>query len=302
MQGVQDIRNLLVAAKEWNIFPVQDPYLSPSYIIGLASMINAGIYSNRILDKLNFSPSIQSYLSRCNFMNTISTWVISGHTWRSFNLTEITIINKDFHFWEITKMFANCLLIKMEVQDIKNKQNMTTAIDQTLLQSFSEIVNNILVHSHADFSKKTCMYMMQYYSTTRMVHIACVDGGIGIVESLKRSKHYNPEYDELKYLELALTQGITGNPMEWQGNWLYTCSKIMECVEWSLEILSWEVYYKQIWQKTNYEYNWCAFPGTLINFEVNIDKIIQNEPRWKAYLWDRYIESTDLPIYDGLRN
>lgn len=144
--------------------------------------------------------------------------------------------------------------------------------------------------------------MMQYYSWTKNVHIACVDNGIWIVESLKRSRHYDAKLNWLGYLKLALEQWITWNPAEWQGNWLYACSKIIECIDWKFEILSWETFYQQIWQTKKYDYNWTAFPWTLINIEVNLDKMIANENKRKEYLWERYIESTDIWAYDDLRN
>lgn len=46
--------------------------------------------------------------------------------------------------------------------------------------------------------------------------------------------------------------------------------------------------------------NGSEFAGTLINMEVSIEKVVENEPLWKAYLWDRYVESCDIPIYHTL--
>lgn len=301
MLGIQAIRDLLGWVKAWNIPLVQNTLLSPSYIIGLASMINSWIYPKAILNNLQFSNHIQTYLERCNFLNIIGETNESPHTGNSSTLSEITPIWWEIDFGAISEMFAKYLLQKMQIQWTSERQTITTAIDQTLLQSFSEIASNIVVHSQADFSKQACMYMMQYYSSTKAVHIACVDNGIWIVESLKRSRHYQERLTGIDYLKLALTQGITWNPREGQGNGLYACSQIVECIWWTLEILSWETFYQQIWQNKNYTYNECAFPWTLINLEVNLNRILENEARRKAYLWTRYTESTELPIYESLR-
>ena len=302
MLGVEEIRKLLQDAKKWEISPISWFILSPSYIIGLASMINGWTYPKGILDSLGMPIETRTYLDRCNFTHLINWGNLSPYTGDCNGLTEITIIPWSIDFWPISLMFAKILLQKMEIQEKNKQQEMTTAIDQTLVQSFAEITNNITVHSKADFSKNASMFMMQCYPETRNVHIACVDNGIWIVESLKRSRHYDENLDWLRYLRLALDQWITWNPLEWQGNWLYACSQIIECVDWKFEILSWETFYQQIWQNKIYEYNWSAFPWTLINIEVNLDKMIVNEYKWKEYLWERYIESIDLPMYDALRN
>ncbi len=301
MIGIQEIRRLLQEAKLWRISPISWDFLSPSYIIGLASMINGWTYPKHILESLHISEGTKTYLNRCNFTNIINWGDLSPYTWGCNRLTEITLIPWDIDFGPISLMFAKILLQKMEIQEKNKQQKITTAIDRILVLSFAEISNNIIVHSKSDFSKNASMFMMQCYPSTKNVHIACVDNGIWIVESLKRSRHYDEHLDWLWYLRLALAQWITGNPAEWQGNGLYTCSQIIECIQGKLEILSWETFYQQIWQNKIYEYNWSAFPWTLINIEVNLDNMIKYEYKRKEFLWPRYIESTELPVYDTLR-
>lgn len=278
-------------------------WVSPIYVISIASLVNQWIIDN---DDLRFVlPELNTYLERCWFFYTIGkTNSISPYTWNSQNLIEITPIrsieqNEGLARWWVDEICAKLFVRAKNIQrwTVEGKRFLDN-LENTLLLAVTELLDNIAIHSEADLTQNSCMYMLQYYPSKKRTNLAIIDNGIGIIESLKQSSHLNPNNEDKDYLLLALEKSITNGKGRW--NWLAMVKEIIEETESKLEIYTNGVLYTKIWQKENIEYTWADYKGTMINIEFNMEAIEWERDEWLKSFNHIPIEMDDLDFYNWI--
>lgn len=277
-------------------------YVSPVYAISLASFINQWMIEKDLLWVI--LPELQTYLDRCWFLHAIDLKDKNKYIGNSQNLIEITpIISRE----------QNELLVSGGVDEIcaklfvraKNIQKESTEgkrfldnLENTLLLAVTELLDNINIHSEADLSQKASMYMMQYYPSKKKTHLAIIDSGIGIVESLKKSSHFNSSREDKDYLKLSLEKNITNG--KGKGNGLAMVREIIEETSSKLEIYSNGVLFTKNWHDEKIEYTWVSFNGTIINIEFNMEAIEwEKQERLKSFS-HICTEMEDLDFYEWI--
>ncbi len=277
MFGTKTAIQLIKDIEEHNVTTLSDiaifDWVSPSYIITLASLINWWKLDPKENEHIKMLPEVDTYLKRCNFYAAISSDDKSQYTDNSDNLIEITTIDaNDYDLSEMSKVTTKLFVhIKWLKKDNEDSMNFLNNMENSLLYAMTEIVDNIGLHSQADLSQKACMYMLQYFPSTEIARLSVIDNGIGIVESLKDSPHYKEGEDDMYYIQLALQQEITNG--KWRGNGLFATSEIVRETNSKMELCSGNILYTQIWQEKEFEYTWTQFPWTLINIEFNMKAI-----------------------------
>lgn len=271
-------------------------FLSPIYAVALASFINQNIIEKDNLGRV--LPELQTYLERCNFL-----WAIglkdtpSQYIGQSQNLIEITpIYSKDQGQYlalggvdEIcSKLFVR--VKNLHKEDVEGNMFLNNLLN-TVFLSVTELLDNITLHSEADLSQGASMYMLQYYPSKQKTHLAIIDNGIGIIESLKNSSHFNPQKEDKDYLALALQKNITNGKGKWNG--LAMVSEIIEETDSILEIFTNGVLFRKNWQKEKMEYTWVEFNGTIINIIFDMQTI-----EWEAKTWLKSFDRIPIEIDD----
>lgn len=278
MKGINDLLQITNNINNGIVSWISDIHLngmvSPVFLVWLCSLINQWLIDSNW--EIKWSNETISYLERSNFNKII--WrnnEACNFIWNSPNLVELTIIDLEPNLGDIDaiaqKFIVKMLGLKKDdtiSQDIQNK------FEDTLFMMITELISNITTHSCSDFSKNSCLYMMQYYPTTEILRLWIVDAWVWIVETFKKSSHYKQGEDDLYYMDLALKQYYTRDEALWAWNWLFMCSRIIECTKWVFEIISHNHNYKQIWQEKSFGYNWVDFPWTLINIEIKVSEVI----------------------------
>lgn len=275
MKWILSFQRILDLIDKWVIKNLSDitinDNVTPSYILWLWSLVNQWII--RKIWSIDCALPQKSYLQRCNFWKTI--WLSEGSVFTGWsdNLFEIQIIDGDVNLHNIDVIVQKILKKMLGLTNPDTDLDIQNKIQNTVLTMITEVVSNVSTHSQADFTQNACMYMMQYYETTKILRLAVVDCWVWIVHTLKNSRHYKDWEKDDYYMDLAIQQYHTRDESIWRGNGLYMCSTIIEATHSQMDIISHNHHFQQIWQRKEIVYNKYTFPWTLVSAEFKLDNI-----------------------------
>lgn len=150
-------------------------------------------------------------------------------------LTEQKLFEKNIFDKVIT--FSNAYEVEFISKQIITQLRRSVECEEGVLIGLSwcinEIMDNVLNHS---FSKRGYV-MAQIHKTTKHIVISIFDTGIGLYNSIKSSKEYNPS-DEVEAIKLVIGKGVTCNKELGQGNGLWGLNEIVKINHGHLSIMT----------------------------------------------------------------
>ena len=254
-----------------------DEGVFPNSVVAISALIE--LYSD---ENISFEfGKIPSALTTTNFLHP-----------HSFNGNTDHILNR---IWKFSSSREISTIVDAYGEELRKEDRFSVGTISSLLWSLNEVMDNVLIHSKAEFG-----YVMgQIHKSQKNIAFSVCDYGIGIFNSLRESNLHKPR-TAIDAITLAIKEEVTRDTSVGQGNGLFGLHSIICQGKGTLEITSSGASYKLNGDKTfinkKLPKHSMSKPGTIIDFQLNYGKDISLENalkfRGKDYsIVDLYIEN-----------
>lgn len=212
----------------------------------------------------------------------------------SFNGKTDHILNR---IWKFSNSMEISTIVDAYGIELRKEDRFSIGTISSLLWSLNEVMDNVLIHSKAEFG-----YVMgQIHKSSKNIAFSVCDYGIGILNSLRESNLHKP-HTAIDAITLAIKEEVTRDSSVGQGNGLFGLHSIISQGNGILEITSSGASYRLSGDKTfinkKLPKHSMNKPGTIIDFQLNYGKDISLENalkfRGKDFsIVDLYIENFD---------
>ncbi len=224
-------------------------------------------------------------------------YFLHSRTFSAKRIANITTATSDF----LGKVFTFStneeitVYIDTILKQIRQKQVCEDGTLRGLMWCLSEVLDNILVHSSEDPSSVRGYVMTEYLEKSHKIILCIADMGMGIFNSLK---DYDPAIrNSMDAIEHAIREGVTDG--KGAGNGLYGLYRIIENNSGSFTITSADAQLRfrdgKLSHHTVFSVS-SATPGTIVDFQLNLDRKTALDTIWKDYELDQ--EDIYMDIYD----
>lgn len=266
---IWDLENLLKIIEN-NISTIdlsQYNFVEPAFLVWVLSL-----YANKKITFINIDKitniKIKNYLERSGFFSYIDHCVSISKIDRN-SLFEVTTIDET----TLSKVKEMDMLTTKFLQNLWLSKEDFDDLYKTFYRIMWELIDNVLTHSNSIFSQKWCLYMMQSFPRTNIIHFCVVDNGIWLKESFKDSKYYNPALWYDYYIDLAFQKWVTRDREIWAGNGLYGTLEIIKATWSQLNFVTWDVLCSQNWLDTTYSKIGWFWTWNLLDIRFHINNL-----------------------------
>jgi anti-anti-sigma regulatory factor len=134
--------------------------------------------------------------------------------------------------WKFSDGSNVSLLVDCSVLAIKERLECAEGVLQATEWCINEVMDNVLQHAGVECG----YYMMQIHPVNQRVAICIADTGIGVLETLRKTK-YSP-LTSVDALTLSIKEGVTRDPSIGQGNGLWGLTRIVNSVGGRISLTS----------------------------------------------------------------
>lgn len=192
-------------------------WASPLELAAIVTMAqDAGAQGRKVMLLMPDDPNVGRYLVRMNVVDLVETVAdIDGEipslirTDRSAMLLEVT---------GVTEGTANDVASKLGHMAMRQ---LDTKISASAFSTLGELLDNATTHGTSDVGAFTAAQLYTGASSGRPgFEFAVCDAGVGVLEHLRASVHYQDLEDDCAALECALRDGVSGTPTLGRGHGL----------------------------------------------------------------------------------